>query len=276
MYVCLNRGTTGGSLPLEQFVQLASEAGFAGADVDLEYGRANGAPALADLFQSRALRFGGWSPAVDHRTEPSHRREGLEKLGQHAKVARDLKIDSCATWIMPSTDQPFMQARRATVEGLRPVAQTLADHGLRFGLEFIGTYHLRRQLKHEFVYSPGLMLELAAEVGPNVGLLVDCFHCFGAGMPWKQLAELPGHKIVLCHLNDAPNVPLWEQQDAGRLLPGDGVIDLKGFLTALKAAGYAGPISLETFNAVKDLPPLEAAKRAATATRRVFAAAGLG
>ncbi len=275
MYVCLNRGTTGGSLPFEQFVQLAADAGFDGVDVELDWTLAKGAAALDDLFRSKKLRFGGWGPGVDHRTEPSKRREGLEKLGQHAKIARELSIDSCATWIMPSSDLPFMQTWRQTVEGLRPVAKVLTDHGLRFGLEFVGPYHLRRMFKHEFIYSPGLMLELAAEIGPNCGLLVDSFHCFNAGMSSKHLSELTGDKIVLCHLNDAPKVPLPEQNDQNRLLPGEGVIDLPAFLAALKTAGYMGPISLETFNAVKDLPPSEAAKRAWAATRKVLTASGV-
>ena len=28
MHMCLNRGTTGGGLPLEEFVKIAAEAGF--------------------------------------------------------------------------------------------------------------------------------------------------------------------------------------------------------------------------------------------------------
>src|SRR5256885_2265022 len=143
MYVCLNRGTTGGELSLEEFVEIAARAGFAGADVDLGYGQKHGTAALRDLYASHQSRFGGWGPPVDHRTEPGKRRESLENLAAQAKIAKELNIDSCATWIMPSSDRPFLENWAHHVEGLKPVAGVLHDQGLRFGLEFVSPYHLR-------------------------------------------------------------------------------------------------------------------------------------
>src|SRR5690348_5319440 len=134
MYLCLNRGTLGGGLPLEKFVQLAADAGFQGADVDLGYGLQHGAPALLDLYQSHHMRFGGWGPPVDQRTDPSRRAEGLKKLAQLSAVAHDVGIDSCCTWIMPSSDQPFQETWAEHVEALRPVAQVLGERGMRLGL----------------------------------------------------------------------------------------------------------------------------------------------
>src|SRR5437762_2402588 len=104
MYVCLNRGTTGAGLPLDQFVTLAAEAGFQGADVDMGYARQHGAAALRDLYAERQIRFGGWAPPVDHRTDPARRKEGLDQLAAQARIAREVNLDSCATWIMPSAD----------------------------------------------------------------------------------------------------------------------------------------------------------------------------
>jgi 2-keto-myo-inositol isomerase len=271
MFICLNRGTTGGGLSQKEFAQFAADAGFQGCDVDFSYVDQHGSAALADLFASLNLRFGGWSPALDHRTGATQRGEATETLKSNAAVAGELHIDSCATWIMPSSDLPFLETWKLTVDGLRPVAQILAEHGLRFGLEFVSPYHLRRQHSHEFIFTPGLMLELAADIGPNVGLLVDSFHCHCSQTPWRQIAELPAGKIVLCHINDAPPLPIEELQDGERLLPGDGVIALGGYLSALREAGYTGPLSLEAFGCVKDLPPREAAAKAWEACRRKLA-----
>jgi len=52
----------------------------------------------------------------------------------------------------------------------------------------------------------------------------------------------------LVHLNDAPDKLPREIEDADRVLPGEGVIQLKTLITALNAGSYAGPWSLETFN----------------------------
>ncbi len=123
---------------------------------------------------------------------------------------------------MPSSDLPFIENWNFHVERIKPIARVLADHELRYGLEFVSPYHLRRKFKHEFIFTPGLMLELADAIGQNVGLLVDCFHCHAGGMSWEHLSQIPADKIVLGHLNDCPRVPIDQIQDGQRLLPGDG------------------------------------------------------
>ena len=273
-YICLNRGTTGGNLSQEEFVKLAAEAGFAGADVDINYGVQYGVAKLADIYAKHNMRFGGWG-APDFRAESAKLPEGLTQLKKMAPVAAQLKADSCATWIMPSSDMPFLENWNFHVSRIKPIADILRDHGLRFGLEFVAPYHLRRKFKHEFIFTPGLMLELADAIGTNVGLLVDSFHCYTAGTTWHHLAEIPAEKIVLAHLNDAPRVPVGEVQDGERLLPGDGGIDLTEFLKALRRTGYDGPISLEVFNKqLRSMPAPQAAALAWQATKRVLAAAG--
>ncbi len=119
------------------------------------------------------------------------------------------------------------------------------------------------------------MLELADAIGTNVGLLVDSFHCHTAGTTWQHLAEIPAEKIVLAHLNDAPRVPVGEVQDGQRVLPGNGGIDLVGFLQALRRTGYNGPMSLEVFNQqLREMPAPQAATLAWQATKRVLQVAG--
>jgi sugar phosphate isomerase/epimerase len=274
MYVCLNRGTTGGGLSLEEFVAVAAAGGFAGADVELGWGERHGQAALRDLYAARHMRFGGWGPPVDQRTEPKDRDDGLKHLAAQAKIAGALRIDSCATWIMPSSDLPFIENWDLHVERLKPTAQVLAGHGLRFGLEFVSPYHIRRAKKHEFIYTPGLMLELADAVGPNVVLVVDLWHVHWSATPWKQIGELPKEKIIWCHWSDAPNVPAEQANDSRRLLPGQGVIDFKAAFAALKRTGFDGPISLEAFHAVSDLPPAAAARKGWEACEKVVESVG--
>jgi sugar phosphate isomerase/epimerase len=277
IYVCLNRGTAGGNLPFDQFVQLARDSGFPGCDVDMGYAPLKGVSALRDLFESgnRKLRYGGWG-VPDWRGEASKAQEGLQQLPAQASAARELNIDHACTWIMPSSDRPFIENWNFHVERLKPVAKILADHGLRFGLEFVAPYHLRRMFKHEFIFTPALMLELADAIGPNVGLLVDCFHVHASGTSYEHLSQIPAEKIVHCHLNDCPRVAVDEIKDDQRLLPGDGAIDIGKFFGALKKSGYVGPVSLEVFNAdLKKMDPLAAAKKAWSATQKVLAAAGV-
>jgi sugar phosphate isomerase/epimerase len=276
MKMCLNRGTTGGSLPLEAFVSLAAASGFGGADVDLGYALDHGTTALRDLYASKKMAFGGWGPPVDFRGDAGKMSEGLLKLEKMAEIAQELSIDSCATYLLPSSDLPLGENWKFHIERIKPIAKVLADQGLRFGLEFVAPYHLRRKWAHEFLFTPGQVLELADAIGPNVGLLVDCFHCHCAGTPWAEVGKLPREKIVLVHLNDAPNVPLADVEDGKRLLPGDGVLDLKAFLQALKAAGYTGPVAVEVFNEeLRKWSPEVTAKKAGEATMKIARTAGV-
>jgi sugar phosphate isomerase/epimerase len=257
-------------LPLEEFVKLAAGAGFAGADVDLGYGVANGVSKLRDLFSRYNLRFGGWN-APDWRGELRTLDDALPDFTRRCRIAAELNMDSCATWIMPSSDRPFADNWKFHVDRLRTVANILADHGLRFGLEFVSPRHLRRQHPHEFIFTPGQMLELAGEVGPSAGLLVDCFHIHSAGETWERISSIPGDKIVLGHVNDAPNVPISSIVDGERLLPGDGVIDLNAFVAAMRQTGYCGPVSLEVFNVnLRAMPPETAARTAGNAVMRAL------
>jgi sugar phosphate isomerase/epimerase len=269
MKLCLNRATAGAGLSLPDFVNLAATAGFPGADVDLSYGVEHGAAALRDLYAARNVAFGGWGLRFDWRTDTA----STTALSKQAAIAAELKIDACATHILPSSDLPLHQNWHFHVQRLSVLAQVLADHGLRFGLEFVSPYPLRRKWKHEFVFTPMAMMELAADVGPNCGLLIDTYHLHAAGEPMSVVAQFPREKIVLVHINDCPPVPLDKIEDKNRLLPGQGVIDLKSFYAALKSTAYTGPVSVEVFSdALKALPPQEAARQAWSATQAAMAA----
>src|SRR4051794_37145921 len=139
MYPCLNRMTSGASLSLEEFVKLSADAGFAGADVDLNYALQHGSAALRDLFDKHNQRFGGWG-APDWRADPQKAKDGIEQLKRLATIAAELKIDSCATWLLPSSDSPLLENWRFHAERLRPVAKVLADSRLRLGLEHVAPY----------------------------------------------------------------------------------------------------------------------------------------
>jgi len=116
------------------------------------------------------------------------------------------------------------------------------------------------------------LLEMIDEIGrPNVGLLVDSFHWFTAGHTVEELVRVPKERVVHVHINDAPDRPRDEQIDMERLLPGEGVIDLAGFLGALRQIGYEDYMGVETFSAeLKALTPLAAARRAKAAVDSVL------
>lgn len=84
----------------------------------------------------------------------------------------------------------------------------------------------------------------------SVGLILDSFHSLARGIPSDTIRRIPGDRIFFVQLADAPKIDMdllhWSRHF--RNMPGEGDLDVAGFLQAVLAAGYAGPISLEIFN----------------------------
>lgn len=85
---------------------------------------------------------------------------------------------------------------------------------------------------------------------PQVGLILDSFHTLGRGIDPDTIRRIPGDRIFFVQLADAPAIGMdllyWSRHF--RTMPGEGDLDVTGFLRAVLATGYQGPLSLEIFN----------------------------
>lgn len=85
---------------------------------------------------------------------------------------------------------------------------------------------------------------------PNVGLILDSFHTLGRKIDPDTIRAIPGDRIFFVQLADAPAIEMdllyWSRHF--RNMPGEGDLDVTGFVRAIAATGYAGPLSLEIFN----------------------------
>jgi 4-hydroxyphenylpyruvate dioxygenase len=84
----------------------------------------------------------------------------------------------------------------------------------------------------------------------HVGLILDSFHTLARKIDPDTIRRIPGDKIFFVQLADAPAIDMdllyWSRHF--RNMPGEGDLDVPGFLRAVMATGYGGPISLEIFN----------------------------
>jgi sugar phosphate isomerase/epimerase len=234
-----------------------------------------GADAVKKLFTDAGVKPAGWGLPVDWRTTDENWKRDLEKLGRAAKAARALGTDRCFTWVMPASNERALEENwKFHVARFKPIAEMLGEYGQRLGLEFIGPKTIRDSHKHAFIWTMKDMLRLAAEIGPNVGLLVDCWHWYTSHGTVADLKSLNEKQVVYVHVNDAPKgIDVDKQIDNVRELPGEtGVIDTAGFLAALKSIGYDGPVVPEPFKAdLKDLPDDEARlKKVGASMEKIF------
>ncbi|MFL5804546.1 MAG: sugar phosphate isomerase/epimerase family protein [Roseiflexaceae bacterium] len=209
-----------------------------------------GAAYVRKLFDDAGIRVAGWGLPIDWRSAEENWRKGLKDLPRLAKAAAAIGGMRTFMWIWPSSDErPYDENWRFHAERLTPIAWILAEHGCHFGLEFVGPKTMRDSARYSFIYRMDEMLALGAEMGPNVGLLLDCWHWYTSGGTLEELRALRPGQVVYVHVNDAPaGVPVDAQVDNVRALPGEtGVIDIAGFLQALQAIGYDGPVVPEPF-----------------------------
>src|SRR5579872_294063 len=85
---------------------------------------------------------------------------------------------------------------------------------------------------------------------PAVGLVLDSFHTFARRTDLKPLSAIPGDRIFLVQLADAPwlemDVLSWSRHF--RCFPGQGDLPLVELMAAVQATGYRDYLSLEIFN----------------------------
>jgi sugar phosphate isomerase/epimerase len=215
---------------------------------------------------------------VDFRGDESTFQQGFKELPAQAKIYQKAGVTRIATWLRPAHKElTYIENFRITARRLRQLAEISGDHGMRFGLEYVGTPNLRTGKGFPFVHSMAETKELIAEAGGrNLGFVLDSWHWWTAQESAADILTLRASDVVSADLNDAPpGLELIEQQDNTRELPAaTGVIPLKSFLEALVQIGYDGPIRPEPFNktlnAMDDEPASEAA---AAAMKRAFALA---
>jgi 4-hydroxyphenylpyruvate dioxygenase len=85
---------------------------------------------------------------------------------------------------------------------------------------------------------------------PNLGVALDSFHTLVLKDDWQGLKDIPGQRIFYMQLADAPWVkldPLTHSRHY-RCFPGQGDMEVTGFVGAVLDSGYNGPISLEIFS----------------------------
>ncbi|MEX2558584.1 MAG: sugar phosphate isomerase/epimerase family protein [Pirellulales bacterium] len=252
------------------FESVAPDPGFLGT---LDDGQ------LADLaaeMKQKQVVFGAAGLPVDFRGDETTFRTGLEALPRASAALERAGVTRVGTWLRPShSELTYLANFKQHAQRLREIAKVLADHGQRFGLEYVGPKTSWSASRHPFVHCMAETKELIAAIEmDNVGFVLDSWHWYTAGEGEADLLTLTNRDVVACDLNDAPaGIPIDEQIDSRRELPAaTGVIDVATFLRALVKIGYDGPVRAEPFNAaLRALSGEEAVAATATAMRRAFA-----
>ncbi|MGO1981386.1 MAG: sugar phosphate isomerase/epimerase family protein [Brachybacterium alimentarium] len=255
MFSNLSAGALGLPLDHTTSIDLAAKHGFGGVDPDLGYFRSLGSTTAvaehAAAVRDKGLEWGMTGLPVPLDGSAAEFRQALVDLPEALELLTAAGVTRVGTWMRPMHDDlDYLRNWRLHVGRLALVAELLADAGLRIGLEYIGPKTFWSTERFPFIHSLREARELIADSGAtNVGIILDSYHWYTAGESAADLAGLTDTDIVSVDINDArADRERDEQQDLDRRLPYDtGVIDLEGFMGAVHAAGYSGPVKVEPF-----------------------------
>ena len=128
-------------------------------------------------------------------------------------------------------------------DDFRELGERAAKRGLRVGFEALAWG------KHVSDHRDAWEVVRRAD-HPNVGLILDSFHTLARKIDPDTIRRIPGDRIFFVQLADAPAIEMdllyWSRHF--RNMPGEGDLDVVGFMRGVMATGYAGPVSLEIFN----------------------------
>ncbi|MGO4886014.1 MAG: sugar phosphate isomerase/epimerase family protein [Bryobacteraceae bacterium] len=275
MYLSLNSVLIGGRVGWPDFARLAAKVGYPGVDVELGAAMKAGLAPTNALLEELHLKPAAVNLPVEFRKDDDTFRHGLERLADQSSFSAAIGCPRMVTYIMSSSKTPKAELRALYLKRFRACADVLARSHVRLGLEFLGPLHLRQAEPYEFIWRMPEMLAFARECGPNVGLLLDVWHWYHAGATTDDIIKAGKDGIVHVHFNDSPNLPPDQIRDDHRLMPGEGVINLVGFLRALQEIGYQDALSVEVFGRTKDMTSEEAARMGLETSRAVMRKAGV-
>ena len=197
---------------------------------------------LKAMAEDLGIALDLYQPFRDFESMPEPQRaRNLDRAERKFDVMQELGAE--LVLVCSNTQPATLDDDERAAADLREMAERAARRGLRVGFEALSWGKHIRLWRHAW-----RIVERADH--PALGLIVDSFHTLALGDDPAGIAELPGERIFFVQLADAPkrdmDVLSWSRHF--RSFPGQGDLDVDGFLRAVLASGYAGPLSLEVFN----------------------------
>ncbi len=207
-----------------------------------------GVAAAAQLVADAGLRVsslcrGGFLTASDE-AERRHTLEDNRRALEEAAAlgARCLVIVAGG---LPPGSRDLSGARERFAEAIAALAPEAAACGVPLALEPL---HPMFCADRAVLSSLGQALDLAEQFAPEqVGVVVDAYHVWWDADLERQVARA-GARILSFQVCDWIT-PLAADTLLARGMMGDGHVDLRGLRQTVEAAGYAGDVEVEIFNA---------------------------
>jgi 4-hydroxyphenylpyruvate dioxygenase len=169
------------------------------------------------------------------------RRQGFRRIEKKFDLMEELGTDLL---LVCSNVSPIsLGGIDRAADDFRELGERASARGLRVGFEALAWG------RHVNDYRDAW--EIVRRANHNsIGVILDSFHTLAPSFPVDPIRAIPGDRIFLVQLADAPQLDLdvlsWSRHF--RCFPGQGDLPIRDFMRAIDATGYKGPLSLEIFN----------------------------
>ena len=229
---------------LQEKLEAAASVGFDGVEIfEADLLAYDGTPRdVRTICDGLGLSIHIFQPFRDFEAAPdAQRQRNLDRAERKFDIMQQLGTDLV---LVCSNVQPSAlddDARAAA--DLHVMAERASRRGLRVGYEALAWGRHVRTWRHAW--------RLVQQAGhPALGLIVDSFHTLALNDDPAGIAQVPSASLFFVQLADAPRLSMdvlsWSRHH--RTFPAQGELDTTGFLRAVLASGYRGPLSLEVFN----------------------------
>ncbi|WP_304618222.1 bifunctional sugar phosphate isomerase/epimerase/4-hydroxyphenylpyruvate dioxygenase family protein [Paracoccus sp. (in: a-proteobacteria)] len=234
--------TVSGTLPTK--LAAIAAAGFDGIEIfEQDFLASDFTPAeVGRMVRDHGLQITLFQPFRDFEALPEpHRSRAFARAERKFELMNQLGTDLML--VCSSVHPAAMGGIDRMAQDFRDLGDLAAKHGVRVGYEALCWG------RHVFDHRDAWEVVRRAD-HPQVGLILDSFHTLARRIDPDTIRAIPGDRIFFVQLADAPAIPMdllyWSRHF--RNMPGEGDLDVTGFMRAVAATGYDGPLSLEIFN----------------------------
>ncbi len=225
-------------------LEAAAVVGFDGVEIlESDLLAFDGSPAeVRRIAEDLGLSIDIYQPFRDFEAMPEPARSrNLDRAERKFDIMQALGAD--LVLVCSNTQAVALDDDARAAADLLAMAERAHRRGLRVGYEALSWARHVRFWGHAW-----RIVQAAGH--PALGLIVDSFHTLALDDDPAGLAEVPGDRIFYVQLADAPRLSMdvlsWSRHH--RSFPYQGDLPVDGFVRAVLASGYQGPLSLEVFN----------------------------
>jgi 4-hydroxyphenylpyruvate dioxygenase len=229
---------------LDEKLAAIAAAGFAGVEIfENDFLSFDGAPGdVGRMIADLGLKCVAFQPFRDFEGMPEPQRsQAFTRAERKFDVMADLGADLLL--VCSNVSPAALGGIDRAADDLRELGERAQKRGLKIGFEALAWG------RHISDHRDAWEVVRRAD-HPAVGLILDSFHTLSRQLPVDSIRSIPGDRIFLVQVADAPKVEMdllsWSRHL--RSMPGQGDLPLGDFMAALGATGYDGALSLEIFN----------------------------